>query len=521
MKRHYFFQVLIAFLTITVVSCNLIRKEIPDIALIPVSTGDEYQYIDKDGKIVINPQFSEATIFREGLALVRTSSDDPKWGFIGEDGKYVIPALYKEATIFSEGLAWVVTKNGAPTAINKKGEIVITLQNAEDVKIFKDGLAAFRVTDSAGYKWGFVDKTGAIKINAQFAYAGSFAEDLCAVRNTDGKVGYINKEGVIVINNQFDRAQDFKDGFAIVYIGGKTGVIDKKGKYVINPQYSDMSMDGDKFLINQDGKWGWCDNEGKILINPQFASAYPFGESKLAAVQSGENFGYIDEDGKIIINPQFERAFPLNGGLAMVSSSGKIGFIDDEGKYVINPQFDRVSIDLVRYMYSGESMYTEVVTDYFNIAAVISEIDINLPEGLAMSSTFSDVISKFGVTESAFNEYANEHMILDDKNITTGANFDFFVLGRPYIQVQDGWSSRNVFDPNQSVNGYAYRINLNEKGALRSGEIKTQVESTLTEFQKDTTSEENNSLYTNGKVNVRIMDMGREVIVLITKNKQV
>ena len=63
-------------------------KSISEIKLIPVKNGKEFQYIDKEGKIVINPQFSEATIFRNDLALVKTSGDEPKWGFISEDGKY-------------------------------------------------------------------------------------------------------------------------------------------------------------------------------------------------------------------------------------------------------------------------------------------------------------------------------------------------------------------------------------------------------------------------------------------------
>ncbi|MDA3844463.1 MAG: WG repeat-containing protein, partial [Candidatus Kapabacteria bacterium] len=118
-------------------------SDISEIQLYPVKSGTEYQYIDKSGKIVINPQFSEATVFRGGLALVKSSGDDPKWGFISENAKYEITAQYKEATVFSEGLAWVVMTNGAPTAINKKGETQFTLPEAEKVRIFKNGLAAF------------------------------------------------------------------------------------------------------------------------------------------------------------------------------------------------------------------------------------------------------------------------------------------------------------------------------------------------------------------------------------------
>ncbi|MBT5530773.1 MAG: WG repeat-containing protein, partial [Cytophagia bacterium] len=96
------------------------------------------------------PQFSEATIFRNGLALVRTSGDEPKWGFISEDGKFAITANYKSATVFSDDLAWVVSENAPPTAINSKGEIKVTLQDAETVKIYKEGLSAFSIAERGG-----------------------------------------------------------------------------------------------------------------------------------------------------------------------------------------------------------------------------------------------------------------------------------------------------------------------------------------------------------------------------------
>jgi hypothetical protein len=36
-------------------------------------------YIDKNGLLVISPEFSEANAFREGLALVQLGN---KWGYI-------------------------------------------------------------------------------------------------------------------------------------------------------------------------------------------------------------------------------------------------------------------------------------------------------------------------------------------------------------------------------------------------------------------------------------------------------
>ena len=66
------------------VSCGLGGGK--DISLIPVENGDEFQYIDKEGKIVINPQFSTATVHRDGIALVRTTGKKALWGYNKEEG---------------------------------------------------------------------------------------------------------------------------------------------------------------------------------------------------------------------------------------------------------------------------------------------------------------------------------------------------------------------------------------------------------------------------------------------------
>ena len=513
-------QLFAIFLAISFLSsCGGGGKSVSEVKLIPVKSGKDFQYIDKEGKIVINPQFSEATIFRNGLALVKTSGDEPKWGFISEDGKFAITANYKSATVFSDDLAWVVSENAPPTAINSKGEIKVTLQDAETVKIFKEGLSAFSIIDSSGVKWGFVDKEGKVKINPQFSNTGNFSNGKCAVENSDGKWGYIDKEGKMLINYQFEKAKEFVDGKAIVVSGDKTGLIDETGKYLINPQFSDMVDDGGKYLIEQDRKWGWCDKEGKIIINPQFGEAFPFMGNDLAAVQSGKSWGYIDIDGKIVINPQFDMALPYNGKLALVVSSRKIGFIDADGKYVINPQFDDVSEDLVKYMLNGSSKFESVETDFFNITSIVNRVNINTPEGLTLSSKLSDVVTKLKITENEFSKYSTEHMVIKNEKITNDASASFYVIANAFKDIPDGWYSKNVFNLDAVVQGYAYAISLSGKGYGKEKDVKDAIEKSFTGYKKDETqSTEVMSIFKNEKQTIKSYINGSQIIIVITSN---
>jgi hypothetical protein len=465
-------------ITVFFASCNNGGKGISEVKLIPVKSGKDFQYIDQEGKIIINPQFGQATVFRNGLALVKSTGNEPKWGYITEDGKFAIMANYKFATIFSNDLAWVVAENAAPTAINNKGEIKITLQEAQVVKIFKEGLSAYSVSDSSGQKWGFVDKTGKIKINPQFSSTGNFNNGKCAVANQDGKWGYIDAEGKIAINYQFDRAKEFVDGKAVVVSGDKTGLIDENGKYVINPQFSDMTIDGDMFLIAQDGKWGWCDKEGKIIINPQFGAAFPFLGNDLAAVQSGKSYCYIDREGKIVINPQFDFALPFNGKLALVSSSNKIGFIDREGKYVINPQFDEVSRDLITYMLNGSSEYERVSTDYFNVGIIIDRLKKDITEttvaGMNFSTPMTTIFTKYKIQGDP-NNYLNFYsplLLISGEKISNDAILDMKIDVIPIVD-------------NPTLNGFYYNIRLQNLGYNKADMVMKAFETAFNGYTKD------------------------------------
>lgn len=427
-------------------SCNRNNKN-DTISLFPVSTENKFQYLDLEGKIVINPQFNDASIFRNGLALVQTTGDNPKWGFIDEDGKYVISAKYMRATIFSDDLAWVVSEEGAPTCINPKDEIQFTLQKAEIVNIFSEGLAGFKeVNEKSEEKWGFVDTKGKIKINAQFSEVGKFISGKCPVSNIDKKWGYIDKNGKIIINYQFDKAKLFYNGFAIVESGEKWGVIDESGKYLINPQYTNIYSDDNFFLIEQDGKYGWTDKEGKIIINPQFDNAYPFKNNDITAVKIGEKYGYIDKEGKIVINPQFDGATPFNGKLALVQSSNKIGFIDMEGKYVINPQYEKCSADLIEYIINGGSAFNSIETDVFIFDSIKAYTKIFASGEISINSTYSDILTKYNLESANFSQFSDGRAEFIELQETV----DYFNVT---LKV-NGWAWKNVWSDDVFFDGF-------------------------------------------------------------------
>ncbi len=466
------------------VSCNS-ETTILDLNLIPVRNKQEFSYIDKEGNIAIPPQFSDASVFREGIALVKTLGENQKWGYINNEGKYIIPANYKEATIFSEGIAWVVTENSFPTAINDKGKILASIKDANSVRIFKEGFAAFSIKKDDELKWGFIDKEGKVIITPQFRSSLNYSNGICAVENDSGKWGYIDKTGKVIINFQFKQAGNFLDGVAVVATDNKFGVINTKGNYIINPQFQELKKDGDLFLIKQDDKWGWCDDEGKIIINPQFSEAFPFTSGELAAVKIGESFGYINRDGKIIINPQFELAFPYTGNKALIKASNMIGVIDKEGKYIINPQYEGASNDIFYYLlsdYSLNSPYETVESDYFNTDAIFERIKKDIKDhtvmGLNFNTTSSEFKERFG--EYKFNKDTHFHTLVSDEKISKHASVSLSLNITTWLRKYNIYYSRDeyFFIPDNLPRYFEYKVSYSK----RNEQIKNKIIKSLREY---------------------------------------
>ncbi len=241
-----------------------------DNGLAVIIKDDKYGYIDKAGKIVINPQFKDASNFANGLAAVLI---EDKYGYIDNSGKTIITPQFKEAYDFANGLAAVLieAKYGY---IDKTGKIVIKPQFDEARKFASNGLAAVKIKD----KYGYINKTGKIVIKPQFKDASRFSNGLAVVKIED-KYGYIDKTGKIVIEPQFDEALSFSaNGLACVsfhtsscgYYYSRSGCIDKTGKTIIEPQYEDIKIYKNTIFAKTKGKWGIIDKTGKFIKAPEF-----------------------------------------------------------------------------------------------------------------------------------------------------------------------------------------------------------------------------------------------------------
>ncbi len=371
--------------------------------------------MDKTGTQVIAAQFSGAKRFSEGLVAVSTGKmESRKWGYVEKAGKWVIPAQFDDAFQFHDGLA-IVQVGGLYGYINKAGQYVVKPQFTEarpfygnidavavrlgdeeySYRVFPkvaggnpyDGtLAAVQVgmlgrEKDIKNKWGYIDRNGNLKIEAEYCFAGTYYEDLALVKIPEkdgncatgggGKWGYIDRNGKFAIKPIFEGGGNFHEGLTWVTpinkqmpgnYENKKGYIDKSGKFLIPPEFARASDFSDNLAAvalserNSKGginiKWGFINKNSTFIIPPTYWSASKF-YGGFSVVEIEESFmnrkpAYLNTKGKLVFTAGSLDQSGINGnffeGVARVNlSASKCSYINTLGEFIIKSKFDGCS----------------------------------------------------------------------------------------------------------------------------------------------------------------------------------
>ncbi len=278
---------------------------------------DRIAFLNQKGEIAFVPDCDKAMNFSDGMAEIMKytsdAHDDVTCGYINKEGQEVMPCKFNDATDFVRGIAYVLDKDKAGY-IDRTGSYVLILQNCVGTQ-YHEGFAA--VTNHR-YKIGFINKNGDIVIDYQFDEAGYFSEGLCAV-GLNGKYGYINRKGKAAIDYVFDYARPFKEGRAVV---GKLdnsfrihwGFIDKSGKATVDKLFDEAGDFSEGLcVVKLDKKWGFVNNSGDFVIKNNFSSADSFINGLAwSSSGDGEEFGFIELTGKFKVKiPKPEKVVDL------------------------------------------------------------------------------------------------------------------------------------------------------------------------------------------------------------------
>ena len=223
-------------------------------------------------------------------------------------------------------------------------------ENGEDWLVFREN-----------QKYGYINKYGEIKIDAQFDLARDFIDGVAIVGNyvenpkelpaekNNIRWGIVNTKGEMVTPIEFLYASDFSEGLALVNKDGDSDeyYIDKQGNR------SSQKVIGSKFfskgfapkllrggmsfpMPNPPSEvWSYIDNSGELVTDKEFEEAEYF-ENGLAIVKNNGKYGVIDTNFDIVIDYKYDDLTKVDTTLFAAKKGDKWGVIDTTDKVLIN-----------------------------------------------------------------------------------------------------------------------------------------------------------------------------------------
>ncbi len=304
--------------------------------------------------------------FYNGNNLARCVFSNGKHGLIDNIGK-IICRDYAYIGAFREGMARVSVRGRLSGSLKREhglgrlANYVNGLQSGHTVTDYTQYDQLFQreatlVCEDCA--WGYLDTSGQITVEPQYAYAKPFINGVGIVER-NGKWGMVDRQGKIRIPCRYDGIEFLQNtGNKILRLYVQTpkyGLIDTLGELAVDAVYDELgSFSEGRLAVKRAGTWGFVNDEGLEVIPCRFREVSNFSEG-LAAAKIGNSWGFIDKQGNVVIDFKYARVGNFKNGLAWVATPDGYGYINREEEFVIPAEFNRA--------YDFEGQVARVVAD--------------------------------------------------------------------------------------------------------------------------------------------------------------
>ena len=278
------------------------------------------------------PQINDCKSLSELIGWVKDLSDDFKPVRKQSNAKENLEKVYEDDE-------WIVYVPHSHAAARRDGEGTHWCTASENDYCYNSysnqGPLYINIRKSNGAKFQFHFETN------QFMNADDEPVRLNKIGLSEGVVDFYAKiDPIFKFRLKFDWIEDFKEGFAKVYLNGKYNFINTEGQ-LLSKQWFDWAYDFhegvDRVSLNY--KHNFINIEGKLLSQQWFDWAYDFHEG-FAIVRINDKWNFINTEGQVLSKQWFDAAKDFKEGFARVVINDKVNFINTEGQLLSNQWFD-------------------------------------------------------------------------------------------------------------------------------------------------------------------------------------
>lgn len=329
------------------VSSEMKRKAV----LFPVSektaSGTKWGYINESGEYVIQPIYSEASDFQNGLAVV---AEKQKYGMITNTGEYFIAPIYESISPYIEKRAIALVDAQHYVMLGEEGE-TLTEEPYFSISNLHENRAVYAELhkSSRGQKhivYGYLDADGKEVIPAEYEEAYDYKEQKALVKKNKYEYALINQAGERLATYPYHYVGSYGEGLLVFQetVNGKYGYMDEKGTAVIPPSYSEASaFEGGLAVImisvGDNLRYGVINKQGTFIISAEYDDIRDIGEERWAVGRSEDTnlpsssirYAVADRAGTLLTKFIYRDVSAYKEGLASVSDEAYTYFIDRTG----------------------------------------------------------------------------------------------------------------------------------------------------------------------------------------------
>ena len=282
-------------------------------------------------------------------------SENSKVGIITITGKKITDAIYDtiETLEYKDDIL-KVSKDGKYGLIKLNGEEIV---KPEYNSIYADGYynknyekAGFivNIRTEEGYRYGYINYKGKQVLDTIYTNIKRITEikddeSFYLITYKNGQAGLI-KNGQTIIDNSYEQLEyNSTNNMVMIQKNAKQGVMDLSGESVLIPQYDEITFRGIYINAVKDGEQLVFDSSGIKQKEDSYASMQPVSDGEYYITIDRDNlYGVCSKNLQVLIKNEYSYIDYAFNNYFVVSKNGKLGLLDTNGNTIINIDQDIV-----------------------------------------------------------------------------------------------------------------------------------------------------------------------------------